>query len=81
VFLSRLCRAVAHVFGDRDFAKLMWFFSCQVILVLCPCVIFIHLDELFGFCFPNHFFCSVVVNTLIKGEKIEQIKLTCTLIL
>ena len=37
VFLSRLCWAVAHVFGDRDFSKLMWpqcYFSCQVTLLL-----------------------------------------------
>ena len=40
--------------------------------VLCPCVIFVHLDEHFAFASQIVSLCSYVVNILIKGEKFDM---------
>ena len=64
--------------------KLLWplcFFSCQVILIFVVVWLSFTWMSLSAFAFQTSSLCSYVVNSPIKGEKFEQIKLTCTLIL
>ena len=92
VFLSRLCWAVAHIFGDRDLSKSIWrlwylLYKWLWYWLLCGFCSHIyefylaldHMDDILDICFSNHFFCFNVVNTVIKGE-IVQIKLIWALI-
>jgi hypothetical protein len=57
-FLSRLCRAVAHVFGDRDIELAFVVSLMPSDLVLFSCLVFFHLDELFGLCSLKPFLCA-----------------------
>ena len=61
-FVSRLCRVVAHVYGDLDFFELSVAFVFLLMpsdFVLCLCPAFDHLDELFGLCLSNHVFVLI----------------------
>ena len=75
-FVSRLCQAVAHVFGDRDFSELNVTFMFLLMpsdFDLCLCVAFDHLDEPFGLCLSNRFFVLICCqHTHQGGENSEN---------
>ena len=75
-FVSRLCRAVACVYGDRDFSELSVAFVFLLMpsdFDLCLCVAFDHLDEPLGLGLSNHLFVLICCqHTHQGGENSEN---------
>jgi hypothetical protein len=79
-FLSRLCWAVAHVFGDRDIALAFVVSLMPSDLVLCSCVVFFTWMSCSSFALSNHFFVLTCCQSAPQGGEIWKIKLIWILI-